>query len=160
MCSSTGSISSRASTGSRALISSMEPLRSANSTVSCLRSPPGTVGVRVLSARCRGVGDSGGAVGDGTPCGGGGGAWGGAAGGGHGRGRGARGRPAAAADLAPGRGPGPAAGAGGGERPAALAAEPRPFAVVGLAVRAAHRGVSGQGSGGDPVRGERRSACG
>ena len=39
MCSSTGSRSLRASSGSRSASSSIEPFRSANSTVTCLRSP-------------------------------------------------------------------------------------------------------------------------
>ena len=39
MCSRTGSRSWRASSGSRSASSSMEPFRSANSTVTCLRSP-------------------------------------------------------------------------------------------------------------------------
>ena len=39
MCSSTGSSSLRASSGSRSASSSIEPLRSAKSTVTCLRSP-------------------------------------------------------------------------------------------------------------------------
>ena len=39
MCSSTGSRSLRASSGSRSASSSIEPLRSAKSTVTCLRSP-------------------------------------------------------------------------------------------------------------------------
>ena len=46
----------RASSGSRSARSSMEPLRSANSTVTCLRSPSrAAFDVRIRSARCLGV---------------------------------------------------------------------------------------------------------
>src|SRR5262249_30266707 len=56
MCSSTGSRSFRASSGSRSASSSIEPLRSANSTVTCLRSPSRVaLEVRIFSARCLGV---------------------------------------------------------------------------------------------------------
>ena len=42
--------------GSRSASSSMEPLRSANSTVTCLRSPSrAPFEVRIFSARCLGV---------------------------------------------------------------------------------------------------------
>ncbi len=60
MCASTGSSSVRASSGSRSAISSIEPLTSANRTVTCLRSPSSTAReVRIFSARCRGVYDPG-----------------------------------------------------------------------------------------------------
>src|SRR5215470_19384215 len=53
---STGSRSERASSGSRSRRSSMELLRSANSTVTVFRSPACAPGeVRILSARCLGV---------------------------------------------------------------------------------------------------------
>src|ERR1700694_694617 len=56
MCSSTGSMSFRASSGSRSASSSMEPFRSAKSTVICLRSPSSAdFDVRIFSARCLGV---------------------------------------------------------------------------------------------------------
>jgi len=56
MCSRTGSRSLRASSGSRSARSSIEPLRSAKSTVTCLRSPSrAAFEVRVFSARCFGV---------------------------------------------------------------------------------------------------------
>src|SRR5262245_29247343 len=59
MCASTGSRSLRASSGSRSASSSMEPLRSAKSTVTCLRSPSSAAfEVRILSAKCFGVYDS------------------------------------------------------------------------------------------------------
>src|SRR5712692_6652224 len=52
---STGSRSWRASSGSRSASKAMEPLRSANSTVTCLRSPSRAAReVRIFSARCRG----------------------------------------------------------------------------------------------------------
>src|SRR5215470_9498358 len=58
--SSTGSSSLRASSGSRSASSSIEPLRSAKSTVTCLRSPSrADLEVRIFSARCFGVYDSG-----------------------------------------------------------------------------------------------------
>src|SRR5262245_20552894 len=61
MCSSTGSRSLRASSGSRSASSSIEPLRSAKRTVTCLRSPSrATLEVRIFSARCFGVYASGG----------------------------------------------------------------------------------------------------
>src|SRR5215813_12394428 len=54
--SSTGSRSFRASSGSRSASNSIEPLRSAKSTVTCLRSPSSaTLEVRIFSARCLGV---------------------------------------------------------------------------------------------------------
>jgi hypothetical protein len=54
--SSTGSRSFRASSGSRSASSSMEPLRSAKRTVTCLRSPSrAALDVRIFSARCFGV---------------------------------------------------------------------------------------------------------
>src|SRR6266508_2812987 len=56
MSSSTGSWSLRTSSGSRSASSSVEPLRSANSTVTCLRSPSiAAFEVRIFSARCLGV---------------------------------------------------------------------------------------------------------
>src|SRR5215470_16664552 len=56
MCSNTGSRILRASSGSRSASSSIEPLRSANSTVTCLRSPSrAALEVRIFSARCFGV---------------------------------------------------------------------------------------------------------
>src|SRR5262245_55811354 len=56
MCSSTGSRSFRASSGSRSARSSIEPFRSAKRTVTCLRSPSSAAReVRIFSARCRGV---------------------------------------------------------------------------------------------------------
>src|SRR5262249_34452266 len=56
MCSRTGSRILRASSGSRSASSSIEPLRSAKSTVTCLRSPSrAALDVRILSARCLGV---------------------------------------------------------------------------------------------------------
>jgi hypothetical protein len=46
----------RASSGSRSASSSMEPLRSAKRTVTCLRSPSSAaLEVRIFSARCLGV---------------------------------------------------------------------------------------------------------
>ena len=46
----------RASSGSRSASSSIEPLRSAKSTVTCLRSPSrAALEVRIFSARCLGV---------------------------------------------------------------------------------------------------------
>src|SRR3990172_4370956 len=52
----TGSRSLRASSGSRSASSSIEPRMSANSTVTCLRSPSTAArDVRIRSARCRGV---------------------------------------------------------------------------------------------------------
>src|SRR5215467_11553190 len=55
-----GSSSFLASSGSRSARSSIEPLRSAKSTVTCLRSPSrAALEVRILSARCLGVYDSG-----------------------------------------------------------------------------------------------------
>src|SRR5712671_4527174 len=55
MRSSTGSRSFWASSGSRSTSSSVEPLMSANSTVTCLRSPSRAIlEVRILSARCWG----------------------------------------------------------------------------------------------------------
>src|SRR2546426_12586061 len=60
MRSTTCSRSCRASSGSRLAMSSMEPLRSANSTVICLRSPSIALReVRIFSARYFGVYDSG-----------------------------------------------------------------------------------------------------
>ncbi len=54
--SSTGSRIFRASSGSRSASSSVEPFMSANSTVTCLRSPSSAVfEVRIFSARCLGV---------------------------------------------------------------------------------------------------------
>jgi pimeloyl-ACP methyl ester carboxylesterase len=54
--SSTGSRIFRASSGSRSASSSIEPLRSANRTVTCLRSPSrAALDVRIFSARCFGV---------------------------------------------------------------------------------------------------------
>src|SRR6059036_2413302 len=56
MRSRTASSSRRASSGSRSARSSIEPLRSAKSTVTCLRSPTRvTPVVRIFSARCWGV---------------------------------------------------------------------------------------------------------
>src|SRR5262245_19083667 len=56
MRSSTGSRIARASSGSRSAISSIEPFKSANSTVTCLRSPSSAAReVRIFSARCFGV---------------------------------------------------------------------------------------------------------
>src|SRR4029450_6069541 len=56
MCSRTGSRSLRASSGSRSASSFIEPLRSAKSTVTCLRSPSSAaLEVRIFSARCLGV---------------------------------------------------------------------------------------------------------
>src|SRR5262245_32075924 len=56
MCARTGSSILRASSGSRSASSSIEPLRSANSTVTCLRSPSrAALEVRIFSARCLGV---------------------------------------------------------------------------------------------------------
>src|SRR5215813_4444295 len=56
MCSSTGSRILRASSGSRSASNSIEPLRSAKSTVTCLRSPSrALLDVRIFSARCLGV---------------------------------------------------------------------------------------------------------
>src|SRR5262245_19469199 len=58
--SSTGSRILRASSGSRSASSSIEPLRSANRTVTCLRSPSkAAFDMRIFSARCFGVYDSG-----------------------------------------------------------------------------------------------------
>src|SRR5215467_4986763 len=52
----TGSRILRASSGSRSASSSMEPLRSAKSTVTCLRSPSrALLEMRIFSARCAGV---------------------------------------------------------------------------------------------------------
>src|SRR2546425_619076 len=60
MCSRTGSRSLRASSGSRSASSSIEPFRSANRTVTCLRSPSrAALEVRIFSARCFGVYESG-----------------------------------------------------------------------------------------------------
>src|SRR6266481_2071443 len=60
MCSRTGSRSLRASSGSRSASSSIDPLRSANRTVTCLRSPSkAALEVRIFSARCLGVYESG-----------------------------------------------------------------------------------------------------
>src|SRR5439155_8009974 len=60
MCSSTGSRSLRASSGSRSASSSIEPFRSAKSTVTCFRSPSrAPLDVRIFSARCLGIYDSG-----------------------------------------------------------------------------------------------------
>src|SRR5215813_240687 len=60
MRSRTGSRSLRASSGSRSASNSIEPLRSAKSTVTCLRSPSrAALEVRIFSARCFGVYDSG-----------------------------------------------------------------------------------------------------
>src|SRR5262249_56512901 len=60
MCSSTGSRILRASSGSRSASNSIEPLRSAKRTVTCLRSPSSAaLDVRIFSARCLGVYDSG-----------------------------------------------------------------------------------------------------
>src|SRR5262245_9249126 len=54
--STTASSSLRASSGSRSASRSMEPLMSANSTVTCLRSPSrAALEVRIFSARCLGV---------------------------------------------------------------------------------------------------------
>src|SRR6185295_1202544 len=59
MHSSRGSSSLRASSGSRSASSSMEPFRSAKSTVTCLRSPSRAAReVRIFSARCLGMYDS------------------------------------------------------------------------------------------------------
>src|SRR5262245_55776789 len=56
----TGSRSLRASSGSRSTSSSIEPFRSAKSTVTCLRSPSrAALDVRICSARCFGVYDAG-----------------------------------------------------------------------------------------------------
>jgi class 3 adenylate cyclase len=56
IASSTGSRSFRASSGSRSARSSIEPLRSAKSTVTCLRSPSrALLEVMIFSARCLGV---------------------------------------------------------------------------------------------------------
>src|SRR5215813_15169402 len=56
MCSSTGSRSFRAFSGSRSASSSIEPLRSANRMVTCLRSPSrAAFEFRMRSARCFGV---------------------------------------------------------------------------------------------------------
>src|SRR3972149_2021589 len=56
MCSRTGSRSLRASSGSASASNSIEPLRSANSTVTSLRSPSNApLEVRIFSARCCGV---------------------------------------------------------------------------------------------------------
>src|SRR5215813_8120872 len=56
MRSSTGSRSLRASSGSRSASNSIDPLRSAKSTVTCLRSPSrAPLEVRIFSARCLGV---------------------------------------------------------------------------------------------------------
>src|SRR5216684_1952160 len=56
MCSRTGSRSLRASSGSRSASSSIEPLRSAKRTVTCLRSPSrALLEVRIFSARWLGV---------------------------------------------------------------------------------------------------------
>src|SRR4029453_15323338 len=61
MCARTGSGSCRASSGSRSASSSMEPFRSANSTVTCLRSPSSAWReVRIFSARYGGGGAIGG----------------------------------------------------------------------------------------------------
>src|SRR5262249_18031156 len=152
MCSSTGSISPWASSGSRARISSMEPLRSANSTVSCLRSPPDAPGAgRALSARRLAVGVTGEAAlgGGGGAVGGGGGAGGGRGGGGRGAGRGGGGGgPAGVTELAAGVEPGAAGGAERGGGPAALPAESRPVAVLGLAAGAVHDGLESGEPGG------------
>jgi hypothetical protein len=56
MRSSTGSRSLRASSGSRSASNSIESLRSAKRTVTCLRSPSrAALDVRIFSARCFGV---------------------------------------------------------------------------------------------------------
>src|SRR5262245_34937881 len=56
MCSRTGSSIRRASSGSRSASSSIELLRSAKRTVTCLRSPSRALfEVRIFSARCLGV---------------------------------------------------------------------------------------------------------
>jgi len=56
MHSNTGSRSCRASSGSRSARSSIEPLRSANSTVTCFRSPASALReVKIFSARYAGV---------------------------------------------------------------------------------------------------------
>src|SRR6516225_12268404 len=56
MRSSTGSRMVRASSGSRSAINSIEPFKSANSTVTCLRSPSSVAReVRIFCARCFGV---------------------------------------------------------------------------------------------------------
>src|SRR3990172_2630700 len=56
MCSSTGSSSLRASSGSESASNSIDPLRSANRTVTSLRSPSNAfLEVRIFSARCFGV---------------------------------------------------------------------------------------------------------
>src|SRR5215471_204135 len=56
MRSSTGSRSFRASSGSRSASNSIDPFRSAKSTVTCLRSPSrALLEVRIFSARCLGV---------------------------------------------------------------------------------------------------------
>src|SRR5712692_9163403 len=56
----TGSRILRASSGSRSASSSIEPLRSAKRTVTCLRSPSSAaLEVRIFSARCLGVYDRG-----------------------------------------------------------------------------------------------------
>ena len=60
MCSRTGSRSLRASSGSRSASNSIEPFKSANSTVTCLRSPSrAALEVRIFSARYFGVYESG-----------------------------------------------------------------------------------------------------
>src|SRR5215475_15461831 len=60
MCSSTGSRIFLASSGSRSANNCMEPFISANSTVTCLRSPSrALLEVRIFSARCFGVYESG-----------------------------------------------------------------------------------------------------
>src|SRR5262249_16411532 len=70
MHSSTGSTSLRASSGSRSASSSMEPLRSANSTVTCLRSPSRVaLEVRIFLGKVLGSIALGGAE-PGTGCGG------------------------------------------------------------------------------------------
>ncbi len=56
----TGSRTRRASSGSRSASSSIEPFRSAKRTVTCLRSPSrAAFDVRIFSARCFGVYESG-----------------------------------------------------------------------------------------------------
>src|SRR3989442_13046499 len=65
MCARTGSRILRASSGSRSASSSIEPLRSANRTVTCFRSPSSAdLAVRIRSARWLGVYASGEADGD------------------------------------------------------------------------------------------------
>ncbi len=65
MCARTGSRILRASSGSRSASSSIEPLRSANRTVTCFRSPSSAAfAVRIRAARCFGVYASGDAGGD------------------------------------------------------------------------------------------------